>query len=342
MTESEDVAEAKPPTLRDVAAVANVSVATVSKVLTGGYKLRPETELRVREAVSALHFSPNHHAQSLHNKRTGTVGLLTSDLEGRFSIPVLMGAEDAFGTGDVSVFLCDARGDAIREQHHVRALLSRRVEGLIVVGHSTNPRASLGRLPVPVVYAYAPSSDPLDISIVSDNYGAGRLAAEHLATNGRRRIGYVAGDPTFQASSDRVAGAVDLLDSHGLSLVGGKALYGNWSEEWGAHGVRALLAAEPELDGVLCGNDVIARGAIDALRDLDKRVPYPVAVVGHDNWEIVATQARPPLTTVDMNLQELGRRAAQLLFAAIDGSRPDGLQKVDTRLIYRGSTAPVY
>ena len=128
--------------------------------------------------------------------RTGTVGLLTSDLEGRFSIPILMGAEDAFGAGEVAVFLCDARGDAIREQHHVRALLGRRVDGLIVVGSRTDPRPSLGRdLPVPVVYAYAPSDDPADLSIVPDTGDAGRVAVAQLLACGRTRIAPISGDP---------------------------------------------------------------------------------------------------------------------------------------------------
>lgn len=92
--------------------------------------------------------------------QTGTAGLLTNDIEGRFSLPILMGAEDAFGAGKISVFLCDARDDTICEQYYLNALLGRRVNGLIVVGNRTDPRASLGReLPVPVVYAYAPSTD---------------------------------------------------------------------------------------------------------------------------------------------------------------------------------------
>jgi LacI family transcriptional regulator len=136
-------------TLRDVAKLAGVSVATASKALNGQPQVRAETRERVVRAADTL-------AQGLITQRSGTVGLLTSDLEGRFSIPILMGAEDAFGSDQTSVFLCDARGDTIREKHHLRALLSRRVDGLIVVGARPDTRPSLGDLPVPVVYAYAP------------------------------------------------------------------------------------------------------------------------------------------------------------------------------------------
>lgn len=332
---------AKPATLKDVAAAAGVSIGTVSKVLTGGYQLRPETESRVRAATKSLNYAPNLAAQSLHTQRTGTVGLLTSDLDGRFSIPVMMGAEDAFGMGNMSAFLCDARGDSIREQHHIRALLTRRIDGLIVVGDTTNERPSLGQdFPVPIVYAYSPSDDERDISVVSDNVGAGHQAAEHLIANRRSRIAYVAGDPSFVASTDRVEGAVAALQEHGLELVGGGPFYGAWSEEWGRNALNAVLASEPDLDGVLCGNDMLGRGVIDALREAGRSVPTDVSVIGHDNWEMIALQARPQLSTIDMNLEELGRLAAQLLFAAIDGDQRPGQHSVPTRFVQRGSSAP--
>src|SRR5919112_5123832 len=182
-------------TLADVARLAGVSVATASKAINGRDHVRAETRSRVLEAAEQLSFTPNSLARSLLAGRTGTVGLLTSDLEGRFSIPILMGAEDAFGAGRVAVFLCDARGDTIREQHHVQALLSRRVDGLIVVGSRTDPRPSLGRkLPVPVVYTYAPSEDPEDLSIVPDNVDAGRIAVGHLLACGRTRVAHITGD----------------------------------------------------------------------------------------------------------------------------------------------------
>src|SRR3954451_21585141 len=194
-------------TLRDIATAVGVSVATVSKALNGREHVRPETRELVQQAARRLNFQPNPLAQGLLAGRTGTVGMLTSDLEGRFSIPVMMGAEDAFGSGSTSVFLCDARGDAIWEQHHLRALLGRRIEGLIVVGDKTDARPSLGQLPIPVVYAYAPSVDPNDVSVVSDNVDAGQQAAKHLVNCGRRRIAYVSGDVSYAAARDRVQGA---------------------------------------------------------------------------------------------------------------------------------------
>jgi LacI family transcriptional regulator len=336
-----DGAVARPATLRDIAQAVGVSVATVSKALNGREHVRPETRELVQQAARRLNFQPNTLAQGLLAGRTGTVGMLTSDLEGRFSIPVMMGAEDAFGSGSTSVFLCDARGDAIREQHHIRALLARRVDGLIVVGDRTNPRPSLGRLPIPVVYAYAPSDDPNDVSVVSDNIDAGRQAAKHLVHCGRRRIAYVSGDVSYAAARDRVQGAVAELGEAGLALVGGEAFFGAWTEDWGRGATRMLLTRFPDIDGVLCGSDQIARGVEDALREAGRQIPADVSVMSHDNWEAIATQARPPLSTIDMNLEEVGKLAAELLFAAIDGAPDPGIHTVQCRLIMRGSSAPV-
>lgn len=328
-------------TVNDVARLAGVSIATVSKSLNERGQVRAETRERVKRAAEQLDFVPNPLARGLLEGKTGTVGLLTNDLEGRFSLPILMGAEDAFGADSMSVLLCDARGDAIREQHHLRTLLGRRVDGLIVVGDKTDPRPSLGQnLPVPVVYAYAPSDDPRDTSVVSDNVGAGRLAAEHVLISGRRKVGYVSGDRSYAAARDRVDGATGRLKEAGIELVGGEAFYGSWTEEWGRGMARLLLDREPELDAVLCGSDQIARGVIDALRELGRDIPSDIAVMGHDNWEPLATQSRPPLSTIDMNLETLGRTAAQRLFQAMEGVTDPSITSLPCRVVARGSTTP--
>lgn len=327
------------PTVNDVARLAGVSIATVSKSLNERGQVRAETRERVKRAAEQLDFVPNPLARGLLEGKTGTVGLLTNDLEGRFSLPILMGAEDAFGADSMSVLLCDARGDSIREQHHLRTLLGRRVDGLIVVGDKTDPRPSLGQtLPVPVVYAYAPSDDPRDTSVVSDNVGAGRLAADHVLVSGRRRIGYIAGDPSYAAARDRVEGATARLTEAGIELVGGEAFFGSWTEEWGRGMARVLLEREPGLDAVLCGSDQIARGVIDALRELGRDIPSDIAVMGHDNWEPLATQSRPPLSTIDMNLETLGRTAAQRLFQAMEGVTDPSITSLPCRVVSRGST----
>jgi len=339
MARADVTGSGRASTLSDVAKLAGVSIATASKAINGRDEVAPATRRRVLEAAEQISFTPNQLARSLLAGRTGTVGLLTSDLEGRFVIPILMGAEDAFGAGQVNVFLCDARGDAIREQHHLKALLNRRVDGIIVVGRQTDPRPSLGHdIPVPVVYAYAPSDDPTDVSVTPDNVAGGRLAIEHLLATGRRRIAHISGDPAYAAAQDRTIGVNEALTEAGLELVG-DVMYSEWSEGWGRDAAAVLLARHPDIDAILCGSDQIARGALDTARDLHRTVPDDLAVMGFDNWEVLTTNARPELTSIDANLQQLGRTAAQRVFAALDGvDTGSGTEYVAGRLVIRGST----
>ncbi|WDZ82751.1 LacI family DNA-binding transcriptional regulator [Micromonospora cathayae] len=341
MTTEPEIPANRTPTLTDVAKLAGVSVATASKAINGRGEVRATTRVRVLEAAELLSFAPNALARGLLSGRTGTVGLLTSDLEGRFSIPILMGAEDAFGAGQVSVFLCDARGDAIREQHHVRALLSRRVDGLIVVGSRTDPRPPLvGNIPVPVVYVYAPSANPNDVSITVDNVGGGRLAVEHLLACGRRSIAHITGEVGFQAARDRAEGAAAALADAGLTLVGDRPYFGSWDESWGRAAAHMVVERHSDVDAIFCGSDQIARGVLDALRDLGRDVPGAISVIGFDNWEAISADSRPRLTSIDMNLKRLGAVAGQRLFEAIDGSVSRS-EEFPGRLVMRESTLPL-
>lgn len=340
---TESVRRTSSVTLSDVARLAGVSISTASKALNGRNQVRAETRQRVLDTAERLAFRPNPLARGLLAGATGTVGLLTGDLEGRFSLPILMGAEDAFGAGELSVFLCDARGDTIRERHHVRALLDRRVDGLIVVGSSTDPRPSLGRdLPVPVVYVYASSEDPADLSFVPDNVAAGRMAVEHLIACGRTRIAHIAGAATYAATTDRMKGIAAALAEAGLEPAAASHT-GAWSESWGRAAAAMLLDQGTELDALVCGNDQIARGAVDTLRDLGRQVPQDVAVIGFDDWHVMTEGCRPKLTSLDMNLEQLGRDAATALAQAIaDGSALSGGVRTQTaRLVVRDSTVPL-
>ncbi|MFU8947848.1 LacI family DNA-binding transcriptional regulator [Mycetocola zhadangensis] len=326
------------PTLRDVANLAGVSVATASKALNGRDQVHPDTRARVVLAAEKISFTPNALAQGLIAGQTGTVGLITGDLDGRFSLPILMGAEDAFGKGKMSVFLCDARGDSIREQYHLDALLSRRVDGLIVVGSRTDPRPSLGRnLPVPVVYAYAPSTDENDLSLVPDDVQGGADSVDFLVARGRRKIAHITGQMDYTAAQDRARGIESTLSAHGLPLIGGTQ-YGSWTEQWGRNATARLIEQHPDVDGILCGNDQIARGALDTLREAGWEVPGRVSVMGYDNWEVFTTGARPHLTSVDINLEALGALAARRLFEAIDGDVRSGIESLPCRIVPRETT----
>jgi LacI family transcriptional regulator len=326
-------------TLRDVAKSAGVSVATVSKALNNRKEVHPDTRARVLIAAEMLNFRPDLLGKGKLQTRTGTVGLLTDDLVGRFSLPILTGAENAFGHKKISVFLCDARGDEIRESFHIEALLQKKIDGLIVVGSASNERRSLGKnFPIPVVYAYVPSSDPEDLSIVPDNKASAVLAAEHFLTIGKSKIVHIAGKKDSKATHDRIVGFQEVLTKNGHSFVAPGPLFGDWSESWGRTATHTLLESGQEFDGIFCGNDQIARGCTEVLREQNIDIPGQVAVIGFDNWEVVVTGAKPQITTIDMNLEELGALAAKRLFDAIDGRPGKRLEKITGRLILRGST----
>jgi LacI family transcriptional regulator len=236
------------------------------------------------------------------------------------------------------VFLCDARDDPIREQYYLRQLLSRRVDGIIVTGRRTQARPPIGaELPIPVVYAFISSSDPHDCSVVPDEAGGARKAVEHLLATGRRRIAHLTGPERHHSATVRASAAVERLAEAGLEPVGAP-MFGEWSEAWGRQAVRMLLGANTPFDAVFCGSDQIARGVADALQAAGRRVPDDVALVGFDNWDVMAQACQPPLTSVDMELEALGRTAADLLLAAINGEPSPGRHTRPCRLVIRDST----
>ena len=331
-------------TLADIASVAGVSPGTASRALNGRDGVNAATRDRVQEAARRLGYQPNALARGLLSGRSYTVGLITTDSFGRFSIPIMLGAEDALGAGQLSVLLCDGRDDPIRERHYLRTLLERRVDGIIVTGRRTDPRPPIATgLDVPVVYAMTQSTSPEDLSITPDDLRGGALAIGHLTGNGCRHVAHVTGPERFQAARLRAQGAVTQLEAGGGSLVGGQVFYGEWTEQWGRQAAGMLLdlvSRGVALDGVFCGNDQIARGMLDILREAGVAVPDDVAVMGFDNWEIIAGASRPPLTTVDMDLREVGRVAAEALMEAIGGTREHGVRTNPCRLVIRDSTAP--
>lgn len=327
-------------TIHDVARMANVSIGTVSKALNNQGQLSDATRARVRAVATRLQFRPNDLAQSLHRRRSFTVGLISTDRFGRFSLPILEGIEDALDPARVAVFVCKPTDNPEHERRHIEALLTKRVDGLIVTSRRTDPRSKLDLCgaDVPVVYAYV-QADCGDAScILPDDEGGGWLAGQHLASLGRTRVAHITGPDRFLAVRDRQRGLARALEARRLALDPALVFSGAWSEAWGYEAVGRLLDQALTFDAIFCGSDQIARGVADHLRELSVRVPQDVALVGYDNWEIVAAATRPALTTIDPCLEQLGRYAAQHLLAMIDGTVvPRGPIRVPCQLIVRDS-----
>ncbi|HEV8562042.1 MAG TPA: LacI family DNA-binding transcriptional regulator [Actinophytocola sp.] len=330
----------RPVTLSDVAALAGVSVSTASKALNGREEVAAATRDRVLAAADKLSFQPAMVARGQSSGRTRTVGLISDEVAGRPTFPILLGVENALSDKEMSVLLCDTQSDPTRRQHYIRTLLAHPVDGFIVVGDGSNRRASLTRhIPVPVVYVYGESTDHRDLSVLADDTDGGRLATEHLVSLHRKHIAHVTGPPNNRAARDRAAALRTVLDEAWLALVG-EPLFGEWSQTWGRHAAKMLATTYPNLDAIFCGNDQIAAGVAQALQNLGALIPDDIAIVGYDNWEVFAADCQPPLTTVDLNLQQLGTTAVTELLAALGGRQRHGVIRQPCRLVVRESTGP--
>lgn len=328
------MAKAERIRIYDVARVAGVSVATASKALNDTGRMTDATRQRVKQTAEALGFRPNAMARALTQQRSFTIGLLTNDTYGRFTLPVMAGVSEALVDEGVSVFLCGIEDDAALAKLHVDAMLDKQVDGIIATGKRIDRRlpVDLAGLPVPVVYVFTEGTDDA-VTLVSDDEQGARDAAQWLKALGRRRLVHVTGPENFASATARAEAF------RAVAGPGGRVLHGPWSEAWGHEAVATLWDAEGSRpDGIFCGNDQIARGVVDALRERGVSVPDDVSVIGFDNWEIVAAATRPPLTTVDMNLKELGREAGRLILDLAEGKPVEpGIRKRPCKLVVRQS-----
>ena len=324
------------PTIKDVALAAGVSVGTVSKVLNKTGTIAAGTRERVTEVARTLNFRPNALAQSLHSGLSGSIGLISNDSFGRFTMPIMEGLEAVLATKGVGVFMCNATDDPDRERRHVEQLLSKQIDGLIVTSRRSDhrPAMQLGGLTIPVIHVFAHADDPDALSLLPDDQGGARLAVDHLIRTGRRRIAHVTGPARFEAVRLRMDGYHAALAAADIPPL--PVLHGPWSEAWGRAAVAQLLSGLP--DAIFCGNDQIARGAADALREAGRLVPQDVALIGFDNWGVITEACRPPLSSVDMGLAALGAEAGRRMLAMIAGQRFRGLERLPCHLILRATT----
>ena len=327
-------------TIRDVARLSNVSVGTVSKALNNSGSLRQETRDRVIAVARELGFRPNDLAQSLHRGQSFTVGLISTDSFGRFTMPIMEGLEACLADNRISVFMSNATDDPEREALHLESLIGKRVDGIVVTARRADIRPKL-QVPdrgIPVIYVYSQTDDPDDFCLVPDDEGGAALATEHLATLGRRRIAHVTGPERFEAVRLRREGYRKTLARLGIDEPEGFYLPGIWSEGWGREAVAQLFRGRRSPpDAIFCGNDQIARGVTDGLRERGLVVPDTVSIVGFDNWDVMAEATRPPLTSVDMNLSELGRAAGRHLMRLIAGEHLTGHHRLPCSLVVRES-----
>jgi LacI family transcriptional regulator len=328
------------PTIRDVARVAEVSIGTVSKALNEHGRLRTETRQKILRVARELGYRPNDMAQSLHRAKSMTVGILSTDSFGRFTYPIFQALEERLADQGIAVFMCNATDDPVRERQHVEQLLGKRVDGIVVTARRSDrrPPVDVGISGLPVIYVFSQTDDPDAFCLLPDDEGGARLATEHLIRLGRRRIAHISGPERFGAVRLRRLGYRKALEAAGLVAADDYFISTRWSERAGYEAALHLLELPlPRPDAIFCGNDQLARGVLDALRERGVAVPADIAIVGFDNWDVMVEATRPRLTSVDMNLRALGHEAGDKLLAMIAGQHLVGTHRLPATLVVRES-----
>jgi len=324
------------PTMKDVAALAGVGLKTVSRVVNGEGSVSPDTTERVNAAIAKLGFRRNEGARLLRQGRTASIGLVLEDVADPFSSALTRAVEDIARQHDSLVFAGSSAEDGVRERELTLAFCARRVDGLIIV-----PAGATHRYLVPEITAGTPAvfvdRPPVDIdadTVLVDNEGGARMAVDHLIAHGHRRIGFLGDAPTIFTATARLAGYRASLEAAGLPYDESLTSLAPPTAEAIRHAVERVLGRPDPATALFCGNN---RVTVEVLRVLAGRPNQP-ALVGFDDFEL-ADVLRPGITVVAQDPAEMGRTAAEMLFARLSGDRQGRAKTVrlPTRLIPRGS-----
>ena len=333
------------PTLEDVAEVAGVSRATVSRVVNGSSKVSDDVRAAVHGAVQTLGYVPNRAARSLVTQRTDSIGLVVRETEETlFSEPFFAGIVRAInrhitehGLQMVLIMATHSDGPSRLDQY----LTSGHVDGVLLLSMHRDdgllPRLVEAGVPIVV------GGRPMDLDEVSfvdaDNRGGARTAVEHLIDIGRSTVAAIAGPRDMAVGWDRYEGYKEGLENAGRAIDEALVAEGDFSQGGGAAAMRELLSIRPDLDAVFAASDLMATGAIRTLQATGRKVPDDVAVVGFDDsW--VARLTEPPLTTVRQPLDAMGRRMAEILVAQMrSGDRHISRDILPTELVIRASSS---
>jgi LacI family transcriptional regulator len=327
-------------TIYDVARRADVSPATVSRVVNGHANVDPELADRVRAAMRELDYRPNAVARNLRRSRTSLWAVIISDIGNPFFTSLVRGVEDVASGAGFSVVLCNTDEDPTKEGRYVSAALSEQVAGIII--SPCGPASHVNRLVdarVPVVMIDRQLRNaPVDTVLV-DNERASELATAHLIEAGYRRIACITGPRRLSTAAQRLRGYRRALRTAGLPAPGRLVRHADFRPGGGHRAMSSLLASDPRPDAVFVTNNLMTAGAVECLVDARIAVPAELGLVafGDVPW---AHLVRPSLTTVVQPTYELGRTAARLLAERISApARRPATVTLATRLQVRESSA---
>jgi LacI family repressor for deo operon, udp, cdd, tsx, nupC, and nupG len=325
------------PNSKSIAAALGVSVATISRVLTRPDLVNERTRERVLREIQRLGYRPNLAARDLRRGQTGTILVVAPQL-GTFFLDILRGVEKAADERGIAVLLANTRADLNRERAYFDLVASHRADGIILLTGELPPN-SARNLP-PLVLAAEPLLDCALPAVTVDHAGGAEEAVRHLINLGHRRIAHIAGPDSVQSAGSRMSGYRQALRCARLAVDETLTQRGFFSVESGTIAMHALLRQRQVPTAVFCANDLMAIGAIRALRSVGLRVPTDVSVVGFDDGEL-AEIYDPPLTTVNIPRFDVGYQAMMMLADLIAGKRPDRSITLATRLVVRAtSVAP--
>jgi LacI family transcriptional regulator len=341
MTRSRDTGDV--PTLADVARLANVSTATVSRCLNSPDQVVGGTRERVLQAVAELGYAPNFSARSLAARQTNTVGVIIPTMENAVFARGIQAFQEELGRHGKTLLIASSAYQPRLEEEQVRTLVARGADALLLIGYerSDDLYAFLKRRAIPTLVAWSYEKGRDQVAIGFDNVAAMAELTRLVIAHGHCRIACISA-PT--AENDRARGRVEgirqALRNAGLDGDGMAYIETPYGIENGETAFRQIIAAAPDTTAVMCVNDVLAIGALRAAREMGLRVPEDISVTGFDDIEI-AMLAEPSLTTVHVPHREMGRRAAAMLLGMMQHDVPPESVKLPTDIRLRKSLGRV-
>ena len=327
----------------DVARLADCAPATVSRVLNNPNKVSPDKRARVEAAMQELGYVRNHAARALRSQRSNMVGVLIPTLDYALYARMVGAASEAFSGEVISTLIATYGYDLDAEVREAQQLLERGAEALVLVGDNHRPELHemLDRFGVPCVCTYVSNPMGSHPTVGFDNASAAAKLAQHIAHLGHRRIGVISGlTKDNDRTTERLAGIRAELARHAIPLPDAMIAESAYSIYDGRKACALLLTRNvPPPTAIICGNDILALGALAECQARGLRIPTDVSVVGFDNIEFSA-HANPPLTTIDVPAEEMGKSAASYVLGNLSGDDVTLHTPVEVELILRDSSAP--
>lgn len=329
-------------TIKDIAKMAGVSTATVSKVVNQKDKnISEATRQKVLKLIEEYNYVPNRVASSMVTKKTNSIGLVIPDIANPFFPEIARGVEDLANKHGYHVILCNTDNDLKKEVAYIEMLQEKMVDGIILTAASirTGDTLDLSKIHVPVITVDREIEESkIKGKIVVDNKSGAYDAVTYMLNKGYRKILHLAGPFTSGPSMERYQGYKEAHEVFGLELDKNLLLEGFYTAEWGYEGVQEVLNRGVVFDSVFCANDLIALGVIKALREKGVKIPEDIGIVGFDDI-YMTTLIEPQLTTVHQPNYQMGYKAAQMLVDIIEENIVEQKEEIlKTKLIIRESS----